>query len=67
MILLLRLITAGLAAYFIYMVYQWWNDNHSPYVTCPQCEGAGVWHVVGTDEEDKCILCRGEGKIEREL
>lgn len=66
MILLLRLVTALLATYFIYMVYEWWKDNHSPYVVCPQCEGEGIW-ITADGHQETCLLCRGAGKIEREI
>ena len=65
MILLLRIITASVAIYFLYMVYLWWQENYSPMIECPQCDGDGVWESMG--KVDTCLLCKGKGKIEREL
>ncbi len=64
MILLLRLAVIVLTGYFLYMVYDWWKENYSPTVPCPQCDGEGKWEI--TESEEDCILCKGSGKIERE-
>ena len=65
MVFLLRIAVIFIAGYFLYMLYLWWQDNFSPTIPCPQCDGEGTWEVV--DEEEECILCKGSGKIEREL
>jgi hypothetical protein len=65
MIFLLRIVAVLLAGYFLYMVFDWWRENYSPNMPCPQCEGEGTWDV--TDDEEACILCKGSGKIERQV
>jgi hypothetical protein len=65
MIFLLRIAVIFISGYFLYMVYLWWQENYSPSVTCPQCDGEGKWDVI--DIEEECILCKGKGKIERQL
>ena len=66
MINLLRLAVIFLAGYFLYMIYLWWKENYSTEVVCPQCDGEGIWGYMEDVEED-CILCKGRGKIEREV
>lgn len=65
MIFLLRIAVIFLAGYFLYMIYDWWKENFSPMIPCPQCDGEGKWEV--SEDEEDCILCNGAGKIEREI
>jgi len=74
MIFLLRIAVVFLTGYFLYMVYRWWQENHSPMMPCPQCDGEGTWTVyedstasIAEEIEVDCILCNGKGKIEREV
>ena len=64
MILLLRLAVVVLFSYFIYMVYEWIQNSYSKNVTCPHCDGEGEWQTMR--EKEVCILCKGEGVIERQ-
>jgi len=64
MILLVRLTVLVLAVYFLYVVYEWWDNNNNPKVPCPHCEGEGVWEE--DDHEEPCILCQGAGVIEKQ-
>ena len=64
MILLLRIVAVCLITYFLYILYEWWNENYGANIPCPQCDGEGTWESMR--EKEPCLLCKGKGKIERQ-